>query len=556
MANQTLDNLLYFSNGYGQICANDANHQIAIRADRNGTAGDYTNYYQYGNNLSTGLGHKFWTGGAIASQTLKFQISNDGNYMACPLLIGTTDVAAYHPGFMSHAVDIVGSRPGISLENTSGTLNTIRLKGTSARGEMHINFNGSTCTDGGLYFYTYGCTNRSVLTLGLNGNVGIGIDNPFSPHNGNGLIVKGNGSDTRGIIELHDGGASSGKSVFQNVGGDTYIGQLGRGTGNGDVYLLTGGSGTSATISMAIKCAGNVGIGTTSPSSRLDVCGADGRIQSRVDSSDGSTINVRPNAGKCGWISYTEDAVADRWGIGIKNGDAKLYFSSGNVGSGGGTTRMVLDGNGNLGVGTVSPSVKLEVDSVSNSTNAAAFFASGLTSTNSTYIKVGKNLSAINNSAEFAFKYIADNCATNIASIGFYGNGNILNVLAGGSVGIGTQAPSYKLHVNGTFYAAGSSQDYKQGICQYNTDSCLFMCLKPKTYQYKDEWKHLGKDLKSETQIGLIAEEVAESHPELAILVNEEDNKVVRNVDYEKLSIVLLAEVQKLRQEVDQLKNK
>ena len=125
-----------------------------------------------------------------------------------------------------------------------------------------------------------------------------------------------------------------------------------------------------------------------------------------------------------------------------------------------------------------------------------------------------------------------------------------------GIVGINTTSPTYRLHVNGTFYAAGSSQDYKQSICNYNTDSCMFMKLKPVTYQYKEEYCHLGKELKSGTQIGLIAEEVAESHPELAILVNEEDNKVVRNVDYEKLTIILLSELQKLRQEVDQLKNK
>jgi len=131
-----------------------------------------------------------------------------------------------------------------------------------------------------------------------------------------------------------------------------------------------------------------------------------------------------------------------------------------------------------------------------------------------------------------------------------------MTILESGNTGIGITSPTYRLHVNGTFYAAGSSQDYKEGICQYNTDSCLFMCLKPKTYQYKDEYCHLGKDLKSGTQIGLIAEEVAESHPELAILVNEEDEKVVRNVDYEKLTIILLSELQKLRQEVDQLKNK
>jgi len=131
-----------------------------------------------------------------------------------------------------------------------------------------------------------------------------------------------------------------------------------------------------------------------------------------------------------------------------------------------------------------------------------------------------------------------------------------VNVSITNSLGIGTASPSYRLHVNGTFYAAGSSQDYKQSICNYNTDSCMFMKLKPVTYQYKEEYCHLGKELKSGTQIGLIAEEVAETYPELAILVNEEANKVVRNVDYEKLSVILLSEVQKLRREVDDLKHK
>jgi hypothetical protein len=125
-----------------------------------------------------------------------------------------------------------------------------------------------------------------------------------------------------------------------------------------------------------------------------------------------------------------------------------------------------------------------------------------------------------------------------------------------GDIGINQGTPNYKLHVNGTFYAAGSSCEYKTSICQYDTNSCMFMKLKPVTYQYKTEWCHLGKQLKSGTQIGLIAEEVAETYPELAILVKENDNDVVRNVDYEKLSIVLLAEVQKLRKEVDDLKTK
>jgi hypothetical protein len=82
------------------------------------------------------------------------------------------------------------------------------------------------------------------------------------------------------------------------------------------------------------------------------------------------------------------------------------------------------------------------------------------------------------------------------------------------------------------------------------------MKLKPVTYDYKEEWKHLGKQLKSGTQIGLIAEDTAEVFPELAVLKEEENLQVVRNVDYEKLSVILLSEVQKLRREVDDLKHK
>ena len=74
------------SSGYGWIYANDTNHSIIKRGDRNGAAADYTNYYQYGGTLANGVGHKFWTGGVLASQTLKMQIADDGTYIAGPLL--------------------------------------------------------------------------------------------------------------------------------------------------------------------------------------------------------------------------------------------------------------------------------------------------------------------------------------------------------------------------------------------------------------------------------------------------------------------------------------
>ena len=636
---------------------------------------------------------------------------------------------------------------GFTVVNDGGDHHRANIVATADAGQ----------TGGNLALYSRrNSDGADVLGLYINnvGSVGVGTCSP-SPHNGIGLVVNGRGSDTRGIIELWDSGASSGKSVFQNVGGDTYIGQLGRGTGNGDVYLLTGGSGVSATISMVIKCAGNVGIGTTTPAYKLQVvnsgavgvsivtAGSDsgnpslqllsGATDSTISSTSTGleltaysahalllrTANVermRVTSGGNVGIGTTSPAsrltIAGDVGIGSSIGSstysgpsqygaitfprAQLLFSNTNPQSqfyfvsnstlnsssqftytcNGRAGKINIDdgsisldvassaaagcviswingitilNNGNVGIGTTNPTFSLDVCASANnqgirinSVQAAALYlystfnnagnrnwgiynnstvfgdfdirqsnakdgdmTVGANSTSRLYIKndgkvgigttsptpffqvcgnqSGENVAWVQNTNSNGYGSLRALNDTNTAAVFGVGgsavgtpyanNGYLytdstvnfvfamggaerMRILCTGNVGINTSSPSYRLHVNGTFYAAGSSQDYKEGICQYNTDSCLFMCLKPKTYQYKDEWKHLGKELKSGTQIGLIAEEVAESHPELAILVNEEDNKVVRNVDYEKLSIILLSEVQKLRQEVDQLKNK
>jgi hypothetical protein len=65
-------------NGYGWLYGQDVNHSMIFRGNRQGVAGDYTSYYQYGGDLSTGKGHLFYTGGELASQTLKMQIANNG----------------------------------------------------------------------------------------------------------------------------------------------------------------------------------------------------------------------------------------------------------------------------------------------------------------------------------------------------------------------------------------------------------------------------------------------------------------------------------------------
>ena len=113
--------------------------------------------------------------------------------------------------------------------------------------------------------------------------------------------------------------------------------------------------------------------------------------------------------------------------------------------------------------------------------------------------------------------------------------------------------PSYTLHVNGTFYSSGSSVEYKKDIKDYQFDIDNSKNVDIYEYLYKEEHEHLGKRLLSEKQIGMIAEEVAEHLPEIAMYHREDDKDVVRNVDYEKLSVCNLSIFKQLEDRLSKL---
>ena len=203
----------------------------------------------------------------------------------------------------------------------------------------------------------------------------------------------------------------------------------------------------------------------------------------------------------------------------------------------------IVGATGKVGLGVTSPSTSLHVKNTSGSAairadyNGTSRIDITASSTGNGYIEA-TDASSILIGHESSIKLFIDTHSN------------------GGKIGVGTTTPgSYKLNVNGTFYSAGSSLEYKENIEKYSPDTKKIMMLNPVTYDYKPEYKHLGKELQTGTQIGLIAEQVANVFPELALLKEDEDGVTrVRNVDYEKLTIILLSEVQKLRTELNQLK--
>jgi hypothetical protein len=312
-----------------------------------------------------------------------------------------------------------------------------------------------------------------------------------------------------------------------------------------------------------VNSTGNVGIGTTSPSTILNVASSAPTIRLNPTTQNNST------AIEFGVLNADNNAYAKIDATNTVNYDTNLRFFTNGIGSLTQVERMRIGYNGNIGIGTTSPDDLLDATlglSVYSSTGRAGIAISGNTTTAD---EVLGRLCFSNNSSTNAgnkrLAYISGvRGTTNNSAYLEFGTANDalgtqrMVITQAGGVGIGTSAPgTYRLNVNGTFYSAGSSLEYKTEISTLDTDTNKILELRPVTYQYKDEYKHLGKELKSGTQIGLIAEEVAEVFPELALLKQDEDGETrVRNVDYEKLSILLLSEVQKLRKEVNELKNK
>jgi hypothetical protein len=95
----------------------------------------------------------------------------------------------------------------------------------------------------------------------------------------------------------------------------------------------------------------------------------------------------------------------------------------------------------------------------------------------------------------------------------------------------------------------GSSRRYKKNIQPLEIEANKIYQLQTVSYDYRDTYKHYQKQLGGGRQVGLIAEQIDGIIPELAIY---QDGQPV-NVDYEKLTVVMLKALQALKQDFSAL---
>jgi len=242
------------------------------------------------------------------------------------------------------------------VTSTSGSASLILQNFTGAGNYAYIQYNGHSGS--GLQFYDTANV-AARMTLDSSGNLGLGVTPSAWGSDYKALQIQG---ASFGQISTDNGVASMGANLYRDSGGAYRFVGTGRATqyqqAAGQHFWFTTGttSGTagdaiSFTQSMTLDSSGNLGVGTTSPSVRLDVStGADGNIAAfRGASSAGLSIVTGTFAGTALSAKVTHTSGNRNIGIGTPSGTGVLFFETG------GSERARIDSSGNLGLG-VTPS--------------------------------------------------------------------------------------------------------------------------------------------------------------------------------------------------------
>jgi hypothetical protein len=180
---------------------------------------------------------------------------------------------------------------------------------------------------------------------------------------------------------------------------------------------------------------GNVGIGTVSPGAKLDV------INSSINSD--TQIGEFGAPGSASGVGYV--TVGSGF-IGWDYGNAGLVVNAHSAGGGVGGLfiKRVDNGHSNVGIGTVSPDNKLDVEGGSITIGDRGDGCCAQLNLDENSQGVGAALWSL-----YAYKNGEFSIFQQYNASGGSGLGNWLNILNNGNVGIGTVSPGYKLDVNG-----------------------------------------------------------------------------------------------------------
>ena len=455
-----------------------------------GTANDGLEIFHSGSDSfisDTGTGNlNIKSNGAfIDIQSNSTRINNFANNEIMATFVANGSVSLYNNNSKKFETTSTGiSVTGAGLFSSSvtigdGTSGEIPLTFNSSATDFSLGANGSNFMIGTSSDLDAG----NLITLSSAGNLGVGTTNPLQPLQVNGQVlfrtttadgsknrfqvIPGGSSDAARLF-LYYGNAGDGTlSVQINALGNSYLngGNLGIGlvgptaklhinSGSenlvakfestdteAEIQLIdtTGTASiksrndfrfeTSGSIKMLLDTSGNLGIGSSNPSS----------FGKFLVSGTGNLINANATSGAVTFQLY--EAGAGRFGITTLDGTAGAKFTLA------GTEKMRLSADGNLGVGTQTPTAKIEIEST---TNPVLRISNGGGLTPNPKIELFRQ-NGVAGSVEYvaANKVLVLNNDSSLGGINFnIASSEKMQLSASGSLGIGV-SPSQKLDVAG-----------------------------------------------------------------------------------------------------------
>ena len=212
---------------------------------------------------------------------------------------------------------------------------------------------------------------------------------------------------------------------------------------------------------MSIKSDGKVGIGTTSPSSLLNLDGGSSNVFVEVDGT-GRYRGFEIHEGGSRKAYFHHDLTGN---LAIVNTvEAALAFHTGD------TENMRLSG-ANLGIGTTSPSTLLHTSLAAENGSIATFGLSGQTNNQSFIIK------ADDSDSLFTFRFGSSNSTYPAVRFNMGADQEAMRIDSSGNVGIGTTSPTSALNVAGRLDVDGLQNQNTAEIVANSTSGQSFGLL-------------------------------------------------------------------------------
>jgi hypothetical protein len=354
---------------------------------------------------------------------------------------------------------------------------------------------------------------------------------------------------------------------------------------SGYLQFYTANSGNPA-IRMTITSGGNVGIGTSSPTQKLDVVISSGPYNARFHNSSTSTsdynvilVSQGASGSATGYFgtggsAASNTSFANTFVIGTQSNSAFVFNTND-------AERMRITSGGNVGIGTTNPTEKLDISGTGDVKAIVQTTSSGSGANTALGVKTaadGNWLIQTGNAISSGLRfYDVTNSAERMritsggqVLIGSSSNVGVSGLLVKQTAGTNQQALAlWNTATSGTIYLAefgysstftavgsittdgtntsyNTSSDYrlKQNLKDFNGLS-LVNQINVYDYQWKSD---------STRSYGVMAHELQSVLP--YAVTGVKDGEKMQGVDYSKIVPILIKSIQELKAEIETLKNK